>query len=321
MLRAAIDSIFDDDSFKLPSPHARAALETASQLVTWLEDDEHQQEFIKFSQELTSSLQTCFDSQASSMKTRREKMWGTYHYLRTSANFKARWTTFIGKFTSMKPNPAFYQYVTDIHFREMIKAKFPTNECQVSSGPASQLTVEETNALHYAAGYVCHKLRKRLESSSNPRKEELVLLIMDLSDDDTSDDSGKVESWTTLIDRGGLFHVSDSTYTLFHAMEEEVRDHLRKMPAHKITDGFKQKLLSSIASNEDVLFYWSMLSADADEEDAQTLLKMMIELWVTIRGFAFASSWIELHKQASKKTIQRSKALRRNVQDSSSATK
>ena len=28
-------------------------------------------------------------------------------------------------------------------------------------------------------------------------------------------------------------------------MEEEVCDHLRKMPAHKITDGFKQKLISS----------------------------------------------------------------------------
>ena len=163
MLRAAIESIFDDNSFKLPSPHARAALETASQLVTWLKDDEHQQEFVKFSQELTSSLQTCFESQAASMKTRREKMWGTYYCLRTSANFKARWTTFLGKFTSMKPNPAFYQfYVTDIHFREMIKVKFPTNEHQVCSGPAFQLTVEETNALHYAAGYVCHKLRKCL---------------------------------------------------------------------------------------------------------------------------------------------------------------
>ena len=40
---------------------------------------------------------------------------------------------------------------------------------------------------------------------------------------------------------------------------------MRKMPAHKIT----QKLLSSIALNEDVLFYWSMLPADADEEDAR----------------------------------------------------
>ena len=137
MLRAAVESILEDDSFKLPSPHAKAALETANQLVTWLKDDEHQQEFITF------SLQppTCFESQAASMKTRREKMWGTYHCPRTSANFKAKWTTFIAKFTSTKPNRAFYQYITDIVFREVNKIKFPTNERQVSSGPKSQLTV------------------------------------------------------------------------------------------------------------------------------------------------------------------------------------
>ena len=53
MLRAVIERIPDDNSFKLPSPHAKAALETTNQLVTWLKDDEYQQEFIKFSQELT----------------------------------------------------------------------------------------------------------------------------------------------------------------------------------------------------------------------------------------------------------------------------
>ena len=74
-----------------------------------------------------------------------------------------------------------------------------------------------------------------------------MLLMMDLcGEDDASDDSSKAERWTSMIDRGGLFHVSDSTYTLFHAMEEEVRDQLRKTPAHKITCGFKEKLLSSI---------------------------------------------------------------------------
>ena len=132
-----------------------------------------------------------------------------------------------------KTQIAFYQYVTDIPFREIIKIKFPTNERQVSSGPKSQLTVKEANALHYAAGYVGHKLRKHLESSSNPQKEELVLLIMDLCEDDTSDDT---ENWTSMIDRGGLFHVPETTYTLFHAMEEEVCDHWRKTPAHKIVD-------------------------------------------------------------------------------------
>ena len=321
MLTAAIQSVLKDESFKLPSPHAKAALETADQLFTWLKEDKHQQMYIQFSQELTSSLQTCFVSRAAAMKTRREKMWGAYHCLRTSADFKAKWTAFLVKSTSVKPNPAFYQYITDILFREVVKAKFHSSECQVSASAKSQLTVEETNALHYAAGYVCHKLRKRLESSTHPQKEELILLIMDLSgEDDDSDESDNVENWTSMIDRGGLFHISENTYTLFLAMEEEVRDHLRKTPAHMITDGFKQKLLGSIGSNEDVLSLWRSLSADADEEDAQTLLKMVIELWVTIRGFAFASSWIELHKQATKKTIQRSKALRRNVQTTSSAT-
>ena len=42
-----------------------------------------------------------------------------------------------------------------------------------------------------------------------------------------------------------------------------------------------------------------------------TVLKMMVELYVTIRGFAFASSCIELYKVAHKKKLQKSKALRR----------
>ena len=56
------------------------------------------------------------------------------------------------------------------------------------------------------------------------------------------------------------------------------------MLAHKITDELEQKFLSSIGSNEDVLFYWSMLSADAGEDDAKTLLKKVIEhnLWFCI---------------------------------------
>ena len=80
-------------------------------------------------------------------------------------------------------------------FREIIKIKRPTNEHQVSSDPKSQLTFEEANVLHYAAGYVCHKLYKRLELSSNPQ-----ILIMDLcGEDDTSDDSSKAENWTSMI--------------------------------------------------------------------------------------------------------------------------
>ena len=53
---------------------------------------------------------------------------------------------------------------------------------------------------------------------------------------------------------------------------------MRKTLAHKTTKVFKQKLLSIALLRMNVLFYWSMLSTDADEEDIQTLLKMVIEL-------------------------------------------
>ena len=83
------------------------------------------------------------------------------------------------------------------------------------------------------------------------------------------------------------------------------------MLAHKITDEFEQKLLSSIGSSEDVLFYWSMLSADADEDDAKTLLKMVIEhnLWFCICQLL---DWTSLQENTPE--------IDRNVQDSSSPT-
>jgi len=40
---------------------------------------------------------------------------------------------------------------------------------------------------------------------------------------------------------------------------------------------------------------------------------MVAELWVTVRKYAFTSAWMELHKQAQKKGIQKSQALRKTI--------
>ena len=51
-----------------------------------------------------------------------------------------------------------------------------------------------------------------------------------------------------------------------------------------------------------------------DNASAATLLDAMIDLWVTIRGFAFASAWVELYKQLMiSQTLQRSKGIRKNL--------
>ncbi len=119
---------------------------------------------------------------------------------------------------------------------------------------------KDTNALRYAAGYICRSLRKNIESSSHPLMEELVLCLMDLIDDDEEDTASSSSDWLNTIDRGGLWHVSENTYMTFVAMEEELCRHLNKTSALNITVGLKKEVIQHIhvAVNEDVLFYWSM---------------------------------------------------------------
>ncbi len=146
-------------------------------------------------------------------------------------------------------------------------------------------------------------------------KEELVLALVDLSDLSLSDDGSQqsLDEWVNLVDRGGLCHILNETFMVFNAVEVEVRRHLTLSKVRQMTPGFKDKLTSNISLNKDVLFYWSMLSIELDQEEEKTLLTMIINLWVTIRGFSFANSWIEIFKQASKKGTQKAKALRSEV--------
>ena len=66
------------------------------------------------------------------------------------------------------------------------------------------------------------------------------------------------------------------------------------------------------------LFYWTIASADFeidDDEVHNVLLKMIVELYVTMRGFSYASMWMEKYKKSSKKPTQRSNSLRRDLYD------
>ena len=56
--------------------------------------------------------------------------------------------------------------------------------------------------------------------------------------------------------------------------------------------------------------------ADFDTGDETThseLLKCIVDLFVTVCGFSYASAWIEKHKQSEKKSTQRSKGLRKKI--------
>ena len=56
-----------------------------------------------------------------------------------------------------------------------------------------------------------------------------------------------------------------------------------------------------------------MLAVESEDAVAEVLLRMLVELFVNLRGFAFTSTWMEQYKQTMKKGLQHSKALRREV--------
>ena len=103
--------------------------------------------------------------------------------------------------------------------KELIRERFPTVQPPVTIQQES-LTYEEKklkNAIYYAAGYIPRALHSKLERSSHPLKEELILCLLDLTDEDGVTDES--QDWLKEIDSGGLKHVNSSMYTLMTTME------------------------------------------------------------------------------------------------------
>ena len=114
------------------------------------------------------------------------------------------------------------------------------------------------------------------------------------------------------MDRGGLIHISDTMFSLFSSMEMEIRSHLRADNPSLFTK-LKQTIVSSVLQNEEVQFHWSILSANWISEEADELLKMIVEHWTTVRGFSFVASFMENFKRENKTTTQKSKGTRKTL--------
>lgn len=302
--------ILTEDDFKVSSESARQAVTTSTQLVEWVADNNgNLKVFTDFFNSLVAKFEKCFQSKKS-MKIQEEVMWREYHKLRVSDTFREDWEKFLWQTIGQHASPTFFQYVSHRVFKELVKGKHQLAESDEDH--ASPITNDEENALRYVSGYVCRKVQAEIKSSSLPHKEDMILFISDLSGDEWDEAKG-TEEWTNAIDRGGLWHISDDTYSIFYLMEDEIRKHLIAKSAKTLNERTKKNILDAVLSNEDILFRWSLLSSIIDDNIAFVILQKITKLYVTIRGFAFASSCLELYKQQHKKKTQKSKALRKKL--------
>ena len=206
-------------------------------------------------------------------------------------------------------NPLFYQRVSDLILEELITEQYSV--AQVHQPIIPPLTFEEANALRYVSGYVCNKLRKKIMKSKLPSKGDLLLCLVELCDED--DDVSSSADWTRAIDRGGLCHVSENTYLVFNQLELLVQKFFNDTSVQDVTSDLRMKVKDCALTDEEISFYWCMLTVNVDNEIGAELLSMIIDLYITIRGFSFSKSFMERYRQQSKKSTQKSKALRKNL--------
>ena len=81
------------------------------------------------------------------------------------------------------------------------------------------------------------------------------------------------------------------------------------------TDQSHQILLSvaeKAITDGDVQFYWSIISANWEEEIVTVLLRMIVDLWVKIRGHSTARALLEQYKLSKKNLSKNPKGLENN---------
>eukprot|EP00731_Ephydatia_muelleri_P004333 Em0002g509a len=269
-----VESLLKKDTFNLSSPVADACKKAAHRLHDWLKVEENK----AVAEEFYSALHIQFEVVANCLNTSktisagREKMWTAFHKLRTSADFRSKWEGLFKHCHEEAVHPPLFQQITDIIliFKKVLAYKVSVLQ-QQDEEQVVELTRAEENALRYAAGYVCKQVSKKLKSSTDPSKQDLFLCMEMLRRDsavdsecETSEDSSL---WMDIIDRGGLWHIKDDVFPVFYAMEEET--------------------CSS----------FGVATVQLDENEERLLLKKITKLWITVRGFAYTSAWIEQYKQ------------------------
>ena len=264
----------------------------------------------QFSSWLVAVLSNVAES-ASSRSTglKREKLWINYHKEVSSPDFVAKWKEFACEI-GVRVTALFFQHITDDLFNAILKEKFGvsqyTRDNDVNELP--DLTYEEQNAVHYVGGYVLHALKKSKVNAD-------ILPIVDKLIVSGGEHTGTSQIWLKSVDRGGLTDITDETYQCFYAIEVTIRRHLRIENTREMNEGFVDKVSTAILNDEDLLFNWCLavglaVGSNYDNDKADRCLKQIVKKWITIRGFSFSNSLMEMYKQQSKKGTGKSKPLR-----------
>lgn len=272
------------------------------------------EKFEHFSKTLIGSLeQACIvPATVKCHSTKRERFWAAFHSKQVH-ELPSMWSSLIRNLGCEEARPGgmvlLSQHINQRLYEEILRAR--TSLINNNEARQRSLTVGEANALRYAAGYVPFALKKKLS-----HRPEFVQCLDQLGVSGQGDTYLEyTKKWIELVNRGKLFNVSDETYRFFHDLEIKVCAYLQDIfLAGGQADQSKVEIISSIVEDTDVQFSWLLLCLDLDDEElSNELLKNVVEMWLTIRGFSMANTWMEYYKQSDESNTKNKTGLRKGL--------
>ena len=186
--------------------------------------------------------------------------------------------------------------------------------------PSKSLSFVEQNAVRHTAGYVLRKLESKYSQSKQEQSSvEILRALREMGgklSERSTDQSSQSTRWTRLINRGGLYFVSDAVYDLFVTIEHTVDDQLTSIfnERGKGIEKVKMEKLSWVSNDDDVKEMWRIVSTAIESEEAsKCLLKEIIHLWITIRGHSKTRKIKEDYNKAKKQTVKGKRSLRKDL--------
>ena len=104
--------------------------------------------------------------------------------------------------------------------------------------------------------------------------------------------------------------MTDEVYQLFHILEIEMKKKLSRGTGGLSAGSRRADIIDDLLKNEDLSFQWCFCTYDLPTELDITLLRLLIELFLTVHSHGYTTSSLELYKQQTKKTLSKKKALR-----------
>lgn len=320
LVRSALSAAVEDENVKgLDSERVKKMRDDGNSILRCVaKGDAEMAAFDTFSEDVLRILRAPV-GQCASYCIKREKLWTRFHEA-CIMELPRLWTKLLSDIKVTVNDDLLQQSTNRKLFEMVLPSHFPCKTVQPTQNARSEnnLTADELNAMQYACGYVPRALLRKYEKRTGSKFNQYVECLGEMAvDGDESEFLMYTKRWIEKVNRGGLFPLNDISFIFFTSVEIEVQSILPQYIASnsaKSKEDLQGSVIAKVVESEEVQWNWTLVSqCILCAEDSNELLREIIALWVTIRGFSIVASWMETYKRQSKRNPKKQTGLRKGL--------